>query len=220
MKILLIEDIQEVATPLIRYLALEDISVIWRSNAREGIYELAQEKFDIIILDLGLPDRDGRDVCGEIRNNGYTIPILVLTSRSRTVDKIELLNIGADDYMVKPVDYDELIARGRALVRRDMDHKSQEITFGNIYINTMSKCVKYCGHVIDLSPREFHLLSALVVQSKQVHSRDSLLEQVWGERSGSGDPKVVDVYIGYLRKKLSRESIETVKGFGYRITNR
>lgn len=211
MKILLIEDVQEVATPLIRYLALEDISIIWRTNAREGVYELAKEKFDTIILDLGLPDKDGKDVCQELRSHGYTIPILVLTSRSRTIDKIELLNIGADDYMVKPVDYDELIARLRALVRRDMDHKSQEITFGKIYIDTAKKYVKYCGNIIDLSPREFDLLSALITQSDHVHSRDSLLEQVWGERPGSGDPKVVDVYIGYLRKKLSRESIETVK---------
>lgn len=182
MKILLIEDVQEVATPLIRYLALEDISVIWRSNAREGIYELAKEKFDIVILDLGLPDKDGKDVCDELRHNGYTIPILILTSRSRTLDKIELLNIGADDYMVKPVDYDELIARLRALVRRDMDHKSQEIIFGKIYIDTARKYVKYCDNLIDLSPREFHLLSALITQSDHVHSRDSLLEQVWGER--------------------------------------
>ena len=182
MKILLIEDIQEVATPLIRYLALEDISVIWRSNAREGIYELAKEKFDTIILDLGLPDKDGRDVCQELRQNGYTVPILVLTSRSRTIDKIELLNIGADDYMVKPVDYDELIARLRALVRRDMDHKSQEITFGKTYVNTAKKYVKYHGNIIDVSPREFDLLSTLITQSDHVHSRDSLLEQVWDER--------------------------------------
>lgn len=181
MKILLIEDIQEVATPLIRYLALENISVIWRSSAREGIYEVAKEKFDSIILDLGLPDKDGRDVCRELRNNNYTLPILVLTSRSRTTDKIELLNIGADDYMVKPVDYDELIARLRALIRRDMDHKSQEITFGEIYIDTAKKHVQYHGNSIDLSPREFELLSVLVTQSSHVHSRESLLEQVWGE---------------------------------------
>ena len=220
MKILLIEDIQEVATPLIRYLALENISVIWRSNAREGIYELAKEKFDTIILDLWLPDKDGKDLCQEIRWYGYTIPILILTSRSRTIDKIELLNIGADDYMVKPADYDELIARIKALIRRDMDHKSQEIAIWNIHINVVKKYVKYRGNIIELSPREFNLLSALITKSEQIHSRDSLLEQVWGERPGSGDPKVVDVYIWYLRKKLSRESIETVKWFGYRITSR
>lgn len=189
-------------------------------------YRLATDtRPDVVILDLMLPDMDGFEVCRRIRRRS-DVPVLMLTARTDDVDKIVGLEIGADDYVTKPFNPRELVARVRALLRR-ASHGSEgseghgdRLVFGDLTVDLVRKDVRLRGEELQLSPTEFALLEVFVQGPQRVWTRDELLDRVWGE-DFVGDPRVVDVYVRYLREKLDDDAssprwLETVRGMGYR----
>lgn len=186
-------------------------------------YRLATDgRPDLVILDLMLPDMDGFEVCRRIRRHS-DVPVLMLTARTDDVDKIVGLEIGADDYVTKPFNPRELVARVRALLRRvgdGPDGLSERRVFGDLSVDLLGKEIRLAGEPLPLSPTEFALLQVFVEGPGRVWSRDELLDRVWGE-DFVGDPRVVDVYVRYLREKLGDDAanprwLETVRGMGYR----
>lgn len=175
--------------------------------------------FDLLVLDLGLPKKDGLQAIAEIRGRGETIPILILTARDDVRDKVAGLEGGADDYLTKPFRFEELLARVRVQLRHQERDRSRETTTlqaGDLYLDLRTRRVYAGSRAIDLSAREFTLLETFVRHRGQVLSRAQILSHVWGY---DADPmsNIVDVYVGYLRKKLEGDRIETVRGFGYRF---
>lgn len=182
--------------------------------------ELAlNENFDLLILDLGLPDRDGLDVLFELRGQGESLPIIVLTARDALDDTIAGLEGGADDYMTKPFRFEELLARMRVQLRnRQVPSSKQDtiLTVGRAKLDLLSRQVWVGERSIELSAREFLLLEVLMRHPKQVMTREQLLARIWGYDYDPGT-NIVNVYVGYLRRKLGDNMIETVRGIGYRF---
>jgi DNA-binding response OmpR family regulator len=172
--------------------------------------------FDLVILDLGLPGLDGRDVLRRVRARGERLPIIVLTARDGLADTVDGLDAGADDYITKPFRFDELVARIRARLRSPGRREETVLRAGGLEIDLRSRRAIVAGRAVDLSAREFLLAETLMRHAGQVLSREQLLSHVWGYDYDPGS-NVVDVYIGYLRKKLGTELIETVRGAGYRL---
>lgn len=182
---------------------------------------VTQLRPDLIVLDLMLPDMDGFELCRRIRQQS-DVPVLMLTARTDDVDKIVGLEIGADDYVTKPFNPRELVARVRVLLRRTgkESEESAVLVFGDLTFDPIRKDVRLAGERLQLSPTEFALLQVFVEGPERVWSRDELLDRVWGE-DFVGDPRVVDVYVRYLREKLGDDAVnprwlETVRGMGYR----
>jgi len=219
MRVLVVEDTQALATNLVRYLSLSDIQADISFDGKDALYKASTKYYDAIILDINLPEMDGLEVCKELREKEKDVPIIMLTSRSGKEDIITGLETGADDYLVKPFDYDILIARLHTLTRRNLKNKSTTQLFAGGYQIDLEKVeVRKDGEKIKLSTLEFELFSYMAKNKGKVISRQELYEKVWGEFDGDFlFSKTVDVYIGYLRKKLGREIIETKKGFGYMI---
>lgn len=218
MKILIIEDTQDLATTLVRFLAAKNISAEMSLDGEDWLYKASTKYYDAIILDINLPGKDGLQVCRELREKEKDVPIIMLTSRSSKEDMITGLEAGADDYLVKPFDYDILIARLDALTRRNLKNKSTtlisiweyKIDLETIEVNHKVKWE------IHLSSLEFNLLKYFAQNKNKIISRQELYEKVWGEFDGDFMfSKTVDVYIWYLRKKLGRDIIETKKGHWY-----
>jgi two-component system OmpR family response regulator len=194
--------------------------------ARSGLEAIAMGingKFQIIILDLGLPDLNGRQVCENLRNNGVGTPILMLTARDTVQDKVTGLRSGADDYMTKPFAFEELLARIEVLMRRrggEIKPEIKEFQIADLILNGETHKVRRGETQIDLTPKEFALLECLIRMPGKVLSRTRILEQVWGY---SADPltNVVDVYIRQLRRKIDDDYdlklLKTVRGFGYKL---
>lgn len=185
--------------------------------------ELAQQlsltdEFDLLILDMGLPERDGFHVLQEIRSRGKTLPVLVLTGRSER-DAVMCLESGADDYMRKPFQFDELLARVRTRLRRAGTGEASFLSAGGIRLDLKTRRATVGDKVVDLTAREFSLLETFLRHADQVLSREQLLSQVWGYFF---DPStnLVNVYVNSLRKKLGDDVIETVRGVGYRLPGR
>jgi two-component system, OmpR family, response regulator QseB len=174
------------------------------------------EDFDLLILDIGLPGKDGFTVLREVRNASQRMPVIILTARDELDDKVGGLEGGADDYVTKPFRFEELLARVRARLREDTGGESPVIRAGQIALDPRTRRVVVHGEDLELSAREYSMLEVLMRHPDQVMSREQLLSQVWGY---DFDPasNVIDVYIGYLRKKLGSEAIETVRGAGYRL---
>lgn len=215
MHTLLIEDTIPLAQTVVRYLANEDIACTLRTDGESGYLEAVQGNYDVIILDIALPKMSGIDVCRKLRNEGNTTPIIMLTSRSTQEDIINGLDYGADDYLTKPCDYRELVARLRALVRRGQSNKSTEtIRVGKLEIDPQHKMVYFDKEEIHFSKREYALLMYFATHRGYHISKAELLEKVWGIYDNWEEGKVVEVYIGYLRKKIPG-IIETRKGYGY-----
>lgn len=215
MHTLLIEDTIPLAQTVVRYLANEDIACTLRTDGESGYLEAVQGNYDVIILDIALPKMSGIDVCRKLRNEGNTTPIIMLTSRSTQEDIINGLDYGADDYLTKPCDYRELVARLRALVRRGQSNKSTEtIKVGKLEIDPQHKMVYFDKEEIHFSKREYALLMYFATHRGYHISKAELLEKVWGIYDNWEEGKVVEVYIGYLRKKIPG-IIETRKGYGY-----
>ena len=217
MKILIIEDTQELATTLVRFLSAKGIQADMSLTWEDGLSKASTKYYDAIILDINLPWKDGLEVCRELRIKGKNIPIIMLTSRSGKEDMITGLESGADDYLVKPFDYDILVARLEALTRRTLKNKStQLLTISGYEIDLEKIEVRRQWEVVHLSSLEFDLLKYFAQNKWRVIDRQELYEKVWGEFDGDFMfSKTVDVYIGYLRKKLGKEIVETKKGFGY-----
>lgn len=174
------------------------------------------EGFDLLILDLGLPSREGFEVLQELRRRGRRIPVLVLTGRPELRDAVACLDVGADEYMTKPFRFDELVARIRARLRAPGTEEPTVLEGGSVHVDLRTRRVTVGGEEVALTAREFQLLEVLLRHPDQVLSRDQLLSHVWGYAAEPGT-NVVNVYISALRKKLGDEAIESVRGVGYRL---
>jgi two-component system copper resistance phosphate regulon response regulator CusR len=219
MKILVIEDEPGIARMIRR--GLEDAGYVvdiaadgttGLTMAREGLYGL-------VLLDIMLPGRDGWEVCRALRREGSALPILMLTARDGVGDKVKGLDLGADDYLPKPFDFQELLARVRALLRRDRKHRARIIHVADLVIDTAGRRVTRSGVSIGLSQREYDLLEALAANEGRVLTREAIQERVWLDEESYSN--TVDVYIGMLRKKIDAgpgpKLIQTVRGVGYTL---
>ena len=220
MKILIIEDTQELATTLVRFLSAKGIQAEMSLDWEDGLYKASTKYYDAIVLDINLPWKNGIDVCKELREKEKDVPVIMLTSRSGKEDVITGLDAWADDYLVKPFDYDILTARLEALTRRNLKNKAtSKLAVGEYEIDLEKVEVRNKNTQIHLSTLEFDLLKYFAQNKGKVIDRRELYEKVWWEFDGDFMfSKTVDVYIWYLRKKLSRELIETKKGIGYIIS--
>jgi DNA-binding response OmpR family regulator len=174
------------------------------------------DEFDLLVLDLGLPGKDGTEVLRELRASGQRMPVIILTARDDVSDKVSGLEGGADDYVTKPFRFEELLARVRARLRDERTVERTVLKAGNIVLDLRTRRAATDGRTVDLTAREFTMLEVLIRHAGQVLSREQLLSHVWGYDYDPGS-NVVDVYIGYLRRKLGSNSIETVRGMGYRL---
>lgn len=218
MHILLIEDNITLAQIISRYLATQDIYCTLRTDGIEWYIEAVQHGYDVIILDIELPNMDGIEICRKLRKEWKNTPIIVLTSRATQDDIITWLDYGADDYMTKPCDYRELTSRIRALGRRHNNNKSTEnIEIGQLRINQIHHEFSQSEKSIDLSKREYDLLLYLMQNHPRIVSKNELAEKIWWIYDLWWDQKVVEVYIWYLRKKLWSSIIVTHKWIGYSL---
>ena len=216
MHVLLVEDEDAIADPLAEGLRREGFTV---TRAASGAEALAAVDSDFVLLDLRLPDMDGLDVCRQIRARS-DVPIIVVTARGEETDRVVGLELGADDYVVKPFGIRELIARIRAVMRRG-DRQTRdtdsEVRVGALELNLRTRRVRLEGRELDLTPKEFDLLAALARDPGAAVSRRRLLEEVW-DTSWYGSTKTIDVHVAALRRKLGDPAwIETVRGIGFRL---
>jgi DNA-binding response OmpR family regulator len=215
MKLLVVEDEDRIASFLTKGLRAEGFAVDRVATGRDAMAAARDPNLDLVILDLGLPDVDGSRVLRELRREGVEVPVLILTARGDVDDRIEGLNLGADDYLAKPFAFDELVARVRARLRR-RSGSAVVLKAGAIALDLRTRHVKAGAKSVELTAREFSLLQTFMQHPGQVLSREQLLSRVWGFTFDPGS-NLVDVYVGYLRKKLGDGSIETVRGVGYRF---
>lgn len=216
MQILLVEDDLSLADGLQRALKREGFTVNHVDRGKVALLAIDTQTPDIVILDLGLPDMDGLDVLREIRSSDSNPLVMVLTARDTTLDKVTGLDRGADDYLAKPFEIPELLARLRALERRVSAVRCSEITLGPVVLDTLTHQVSVKGHPVDLPRREFMLLKLLMENPGRILSRESLETRLygWGEEVSSNS---IEVHIHHLRKKLAPDFIKTVRGVGYTV---
>lgn len=221
MRILIVEDNKVLSNNIAAYLKLENIETHQLFTWEAVNYELVSNNYDLVILDLGLPDVDGVELCTKIRESGKNIPILMLTARNTIKDKISWLKSWADDYLTKPFDYEELLVRIQVLLRRNFNVKSKniilKIDWNNIEIDTWHKTVLLNNDEIHLSNTEYDLLVYLSQNKWNIITKDTLLEKVWWEYNDFNQTRTVDVYIWYLRKKLWKNIIDTIRWQWYII---
>jgi DNA-binding response OmpR family regulator len=215
-RLLLVEDEDRIASFVQKGLAAHGYTVERVATAKEASARAASREFDLLILDLGLPDGDGREVLQGWRARGVGTPVLVLSARGEVRDRVEGLELGADDYLTKPFAFDELLARVRARLRPGPSGDATTVRFRDVELDLRTRRVTVGERSVDLAPREFALLETFLRNPGQVLSREQLLSRVWGY---DFDPQsnLVDVYVGYLRRKLGDGYIETVRGAGYRL---
>jgi DNA-binding response OmpR family regulator len=219
MHTLLIEDNIILAQTVTRYLANEDIQCTLRTDGLSGYETAVNGNYDVIILDIELPTMNGIEVCRRLRSESKSTPIIMLTSRGNQEDIITGLDYGADDYLTKPCDYRELVARIRALSRRLSQEKWTEIIeIWDLSVDVIHHSVTYQKWNVELSKREYELLLYFVRNRDQILSKSELLEKIWWIYDSFADQKVVEVYIGYLRKKIPG-IIVTEKWYGYRLSS-
>ncbi len=216
MRLLLVEDEDRIASFVQKGLAAHGYTIERVATGREGISRALSVEFDLLVLDLGLPDMDGHDVLRTWRDRGVGVPVVILTARGEVRDRVEGLELGADDYLTKPFAFDELLARVRARLRPQPDSAATVVRFRDIEMDLRTRRVAVGGRAVELAPREFSLLDTFLRNPGQVLSREQLLSRVWGYNF---DPQsnLVDVYVGYLRKKIGDGYIDTVRGAGYRL---
>jgi two-component system response regulator MprA len=219
MRVLVIEDDDAVRAALRRALLLGHYEVLEASEGREGLRRAQSEVPDAVILDLGLPDMDGMEVCRTLRGAGNRTPILILTARDAVDDRVDGLEAGADDYLVKPYDVRELQARLRAIMRRHVDGANgRTLRFAELELDPDAHAAKIGGRVEELTRTEYQLLELLMLNPRRVLSSDLIYDRVWGYEFGPMG-NALRVYIGYLRRKLEaggeRRLIQTVHGVGY-----
>jgi DNA-binding response OmpR family regulator len=214
-RLLLVEDDPTISDPLVEGLRREGFDV---ELAPTGVAALAADPVDLVLLDLGLPDLEGRVVCQELRA-ASSVPIIVVTARSDEIDRVVLLELGADDYVVKPFGFRELVARIRAVLRRSGQAGTrvddEPLAVGALVIDQRRHEVIFAGEPVALTPKEYDLLSCLVLDAGAVKTREQLMREVWDEHWW-GSTKTLDVHIASLRRKLAPEVIETVRSVGYR----
>jgi two-component system, OmpR family, response regulator QseB len=216
MRILLVEDDPELGDGLTVGLRQEGLAVDWLKDGNSADQALQSESFDLVVLDLGLPRLSGMEVLTRARSRGQTMPVLILTARDATGEKVAGLDAGADDYLVKPINLDELSARIRALARRSAGRSVPLLIHGNITLDPAARSVMLSGQAVELSGREFSLLQVLLENAGRVLSRTHLEQSLYGWRD-EPDSNALEVHIHHLRKKLGSELIRTLRGVGYTI---
>lgn len=215
--VLIIEDEELIASFIEKGLRAHGYGVVWVRSGQAGLDRAAVTDISLVILDLGLPDLDGLEVLQRLRERGDAVPVLVLSARARVADRVEGLNLGANDYLVKPFAFEELLARVRANLRpRGSGPRDTLLHVGGIHVDLLQREVTIDGRPVSLSDREFCLLKVFVSHPRQVLSRQELLSMAWGVQFDTGT-NLVDVYVRYLRRKLGDYIIETVHGVGYRL---
>ena len=220
MRLLIAEDDLKLQKALARGLRAEGYAIDTASTGDEALLQARVYDYDAVILDVMLPGPDGFVVCRTLRDEGRWSPVLMLTARDGVKDRIGGLDAGADDYLVKPFDFGELVARLRALVRRGAPERPAVLRVGELEVDPASRVVTRFGTSVELTAREFAVLEFLVRHAGEVISRTQLLDHVW-DQNFMGSTNVVDVYVGYLRRKLeepfARPLIRTMRGAGYVI---
>lgn len=223
MRILLIEDERSLATVIKDGLEENGYAVDVAYDGEEGLYMAENFPADVIVLDIMLPKMDGLSILGRIRREGIKTPVILLTARDATADKIEGLDTGADDYLTKPFEFGELLARIRSLLRRRTDVKEAVIRIGDLELNTASHEVRRAGRKLFLTAREYAVLEYLAYNKDRVVTRTKLIEHIYDEDFDM-DSNIVDVYINYLRNKVDKgfekRLIHTVRGVGYMLKER
>ncbi|AFZ35126.1 two component transcriptional regulator, winged helix family [Stanieria cyanosphaera PCC 7437] len=218
-RILIVEDEARIATFIEKGLRARGFTTNWVEDGTNAIAMAISTKFDLAILDLGLPGKDGLSVLEELRGQGLTIPVIILTARDDISDKVIGLRAGADDYITKPFSFEELLARIEVRLRTYNPTNVREemiLKVGNVSLDLRTRKMQINNCEIELSAREFTMAEVFFRHPGQVMSRQQLLDLVWGYDYDPGS-NIVDVYVGYLRKKLGSQSIETVRGMGYRL---
>jgi len=223
MRILVVEDEHKIANSVKRGFGQETWATDVAYDGEEGYDMASSEDYDVIVLDLMLPKMDGMEICKKLRASENQTPILMLTARGETADKVQGLNSGADDYLVKPFAFEELLARVKALSRRPAEVKSEKLKVSSVNgksleLNTNTFEVKMNSRNIELSRKEFAILEYLMRNAGKVVSKDNIIAHVWDYESDIL-PNTVEVFIGYLRDKIGKDMIKTVRGFGYKIEN-
>jgi DNA-binding response OmpR family regulator len=218
MRILVVEDEHKIANSIKRGFEQESWATDVAYDGEEGFDMASSEDYDVIVLDLMLPKMDGMEICKRLRAEENHTPILILTARGELADKVSGLNTGADDYLVKPFAFEELLARVRALSRRPKEGIGTVLKVGNLELDVNSFEVKNGNKVIELSRKEFALLEYLMRNAGKVVSKENIIAHVWDYESDIL-PNTVEVFIGYLRDKIGGNFIKTVRGFGYKIEN-
>ena len=216
MQILLVEDDRALASALQEALRQQDYAINVVASGEAAVYVINTDPPDLVILDLGLPDIDGIEVLKRVRQKQHDLPILLLTARSRVEDKISGLDSGADDYLAKPFEMEELFARLRVLARRLNTSKTAEIAIGEVSLDINLKTVSFGGSELELSRKEYMLLKSLMENAGRVQTRHTLESRLysWGEEVASN---ALEVHIHHLRKKLGSDFIKTVRGVGYKV---
>ena len=214
MRILLVEDDRLLGDGLQAGLTQAGYAVDWLRDGEAAVVALSTESFAAVVLDLGLPKRDGLSVLQWLRGRHDATPVLILTARDQLEDRVRGLDLGADDYVLKPFDLDEIAARLRALVRRAHGRPEPVLTLGEIELNPAARTVTRAGLAIDLTAREFDLLHLLLQNADRVLTRRSLEEQLYTWNDAL-DSNALEVHIHHLRRKLGNELIRTVRGVGY-----
>ena len=223
MRVLVVEDDRKVAEALREGLQTEDYEVAVERTGEGAFFRTSTEAFDLVLLDLGLPGRDGLEVMAAIRRKQISVPIIVLTARDTVAERVVGLDAGADDYMVKPFAFAELLARMRVLLRRGRSPDARQMTVGSLSLDAISRKVTHSGQPLDLTLREFELLEFLMRYEGQVVSRDTLAREVWKEsgRTPSLD-NVIDAHMARLRRKFddggaAARMIHTIRGVGFML---
>lgn len=224
MRALIVEDDHKIANSIKKGLEQESFAVDVAYDGSNGFDLAVSENYDVIILDLMLPGTPGIEICKNLRANQIHTPILMLTAKGELEDKVEGLNCGADDYLIKPFAFAELLARIKALARRPKDSIGAVLNFADLTLNTVNYEVIRAGTSIRLSRREFALLEYLLRHSDTILTKDQIINNVWNYDADIL-PNTVEVYIGYLRNKIDRafpdknKLLQTVRGFGYKLGN-
>ncbi len=216
MRVLVVEDDPMIGRAVVSGLQEGGYAADWVRDGAEAELALANGVYDLALLDLGLPRRDGMEILNSLRRSGRQLPLVIITARDGLEDRVRGLDSGADDYLVKPFDLDELLARVRAVLRRRAGRGTPEIAYGALKLDPAARRVSFRGAAVELSPREFSVLEALLKDPGAVVSRARLEEAVygWGEEVGSNS---IEVHLHHLRRKLAPEIIRNVRGVGYRI---
>jgi heavy metal response regulator len=218
MRILLIEDEKRIANFIQRGLKEESYVVDIAQNGMDGLFQSTHVTYDLIILDIMLPDMNGFDICREIRRESVTTPVLMLTARDSVKDKVLGLDSGADDYLTKPFAFEEFLARVRALLRKTRNVKTTNLKVGDLELDQLTRKVKRSDTEINLANKEYALLEYLMLHANQVVTRTMISEHVWNEDFDSLT-NVFDVYIHRLRKKINegfdKDLIQSIRGVGY-----
>lgn len=220
MKVLIVEDEIRLRENIVASFKAAGYAVESAENGEDGLFLAQEYPIDVAVIDIGLPGMSGLELISELRNKGNQLPVIVLTARDSWQDKVEGLSTGADDYMAKPFQFEELLARCNALLRRSAGYASPTIKFADIEIDTMAQSVSKAGQVIELTAYEYKVIEYLFLNPKKVVSKTELTEHIY-EQDFDRDSNVLEVFVGRLRKKIDPNQdlkiIQTLRGQGYRL---